>query len=311
LDEVKWRAEPGTEDGLLEKSLTTEIKSVDEEARTAAFVISTDTVDRYNDTVSVDGWDLDNFKANPVVLWGHDGRVPAIGKALSVSVEEGKLRAVAQFASHPMANTVFDLIKGGFLNATSVGFFPKKWAYDEERDGYDFLEQELFEFSVVNVPANPEAVLEAVQRGIDLEPIAMWAEETLKAYKPEGSVMLWIPEEVVEDVTEFILDKAEVEDVGADDGPEPDPTEDAVLTSVIEVVVPGLDELLTEVQALRKEIEVPDEPVVEEVVLMLDDPDPTEDDTTVTVDADEVADVVREQIGHALMMRTGRLPKEV
>jgi phage head maturation protease len=63
---------------------------------------------------------------------------------------------------------VYRLARGGFLAATSVGFRPLKWEYttDKERGaddwfpGIDFEEQELVEFSIVTVPANPEALME-------------------------------------------------------------------------------------------------------------------------------------------------------
>jgi hypothetical protein len=88
-----------------------------------------------------------------------------------------RLLATAQFATrdqYPFADTVFQLIRGGFLRATSVGFLPTKWKY--RSDGVDFEEQELLEFSVVPVPANPEALLvNAKAAGIDTKPVLEWA----------------------------------------------------------------------------------------------------------------------------------------
>lgn len=161
------------------------VKEVNEEDRSVRFTISTDSIDRHGDTVSVDGWKLENYRKNPVVLWGHDYSMLPVGKARDLRVEDGKLKATVVFTAQGVSrfnDTVFELIKGGFLNATSVGFSPKKWSWSEDDDrrlGIDFEEQELLEFSVVSVPANPEALIEARSAGADLAPVEDWARKTL------------------------------------------------------------------------------------------------------------------------------------
>ena len=49
------------------------------------FVASTGEVDRHGDTVAPEGWRLDAYRDNPVVLWAHDYGEPAIGRAEAVS----------------------------------------------------------------------------------------------------------------------------------------------------------------------------------------------------------------------------------
>jgi HK97 family phage prohead protease len=152
--------------------------------RTLKFVISNEAEDSYKDVVSSDGWDLSRFKKNPVVLWAHDHRQPPVAKAVSIGIEGKNLVAEAKFAdaeTYAFADTIFKLVKGGFIKATSVGFFPKEWNYDEERGGYNLLKNELYEFSIVPVPANPEALQLAVKSGIDIGPLRTWAEELLTA----------------------------------------------------------------------------------------------------------------------------------
>jgi HK97 family phage prohead protease len=154
--------------------------------RVRRFCISTGSVDRDNDTIAVGGWKMDNYRKNPVVLWAHDYSALPVGKALSVNVEGDKLVSVMEFADHDMANTVMRLVDGGFLRATSVGFRPMKYALNEERRGFDFMEQELLEFSIVPVPANAEALIEARSAGVDLTAIKGWAEGVIKALEPES-----------------------------------------------------------------------------------------------------------------------------
>lgn len=155
--------------------------------RVRRFTISTGAVDRDNDTINPKGWDIADYMKNPVVLWAHDYKSLPVGKATSVAMSDGKLVSECEFAEHPFAETVLRLIDGGFLRATSVGFRPKKYLFNEERGGIDFAEQSLMEYSVVPVPANPEALIDmsaAKAAGIDVEPLLAWAKGVLKADAP-------------------------------------------------------------------------------------------------------------------------------
>jgi HK97 family phage prohead protease len=177
--EMAWRAKRDSSEApeTLRRVFETEIKAVDGEARAFDFVISTASVDRYGDTVAVDGWKLSNFRKNPVVLWMHDNSMLPVGKASNIRVEDGKLKARVEFTPAELVrynDIVFEMIKGGFLSATSVGFIPLKYAFvddPERRFGIDFQEQELLEFSIVTVPANQEALVEG--REFTPEPVAI------------------------------------------------------------------------------------------------------------------------------------------
>lgn len=160
-----------------------QVKFAKDESRQVTFVISTAAIDREGDTIAVEGWDVENYLKNPVVLWAHRYDQLPVAKAVSVVKSSGQLKATAEFPEpgiNPLADTVFEMLRGGFLRATSVGFRPKKSVHNEERPGWamDFIEQELLEFSVVPVPANPEALMDAAKgfagaigAGIDLSPL--------------------------------------------------------------------------------------------------------------------------------------------
>lgn len=141
-----------------------------------SIVMSSATEDRMGDTIAVSGWRLDNFKSNPVLLWGHDSFAPPIGKVSSVVVEGNALKAkrvewvpkeVSEFAW-----TIQRLVELGFVRAVSVGFRPLKWAFRDD-GGVDFAEQELLELSFVSIPANPEALVES--KAVDVTPVDQWA----------------------------------------------------------------------------------------------------------------------------------------
>lgn len=155
------------------------------DAETFRFVISNESVDRYNSTIALDGWELENYRANPVVMWAH--RVysdPPIGRSVAIEVEKKALVAEVEFVKrevYPFAGMVRDLVEGGFLRAASVSWDPIEWMFNEDRGYYavDYLKQDLMEWSIVPVPGNPETLAEARAAGVDLDPLAGWAEEQL------------------------------------------------------------------------------------------------------------------------------------
>lgn len=146
------------------------------------WVLSDASSDRMGDVINPDGWRLDHFRSNPVILWGHggggvlDGDEP-IGKAERVRVEKGKLIADIKFAveESDRAARKFRLANSGYIKAGSVGFKPVKVERVEDEDerrklglgkfGVLYKEQELLEFSLVAVPANPHALQQSVKAG--------------------------------------------------------------------------------------------------------------------------------------------------
>lgn len=143
--------------------------------RALRFTISSGIVDREQDRIALAGWDLANFARNPVVLWGHDAERLPIGRAFDVRIEDSCLKASVEFVpadipeAGQFAEAVYRLAQSGFIAATSVGFRPVKWEYtndptrggDDWFPGIDFEQQELVELSIVTVPANPEALIDA------------------------------------------------------------------------------------------------------------------------------------------------------
>lgn len=130
--------------------------------RTISFVGTSEDVDRDNEIVLLDGWDFENFKTNPVVLWMHDYRQVPIGKVVGITKDNKNKRIFFDIyfsKTYPFAETILGLVKEGILNATSVGFRVKDWDYDEDRDLFILKENELFEISIVTVPANPKATV--------------------------------------------------------------------------------------------------------------------------------------------------------
>lgn len=178
------------------KQFIAETRGIDDEKRTCTFKITTGSVDRDNDTISPKGWDTGDFMKNPVVLWAHDYSMLPVAMAIDLVPTETGLESTAQFPPkglHPFADTVFEMVKLGMLNATSVGFRPLEFTRDEERGGLNFVRQSLLEWSIVPVPANAEALIVARTAGIDVEPLQEWARKVLKLTNPQGET---VPEDL-------------------------------------------------------------------------------------------------------------------
>jgi len=120
--------------------------------------------DRMGDVVAPP-WQLGNFRSNPVILWGHNGYQPPVGRAEKIKMEGGKLTLGIKWDDNPVNPTgqlVAHQFDRGFLNAVSVGFrslkithrskLPEDSEHAGER-GYLLQRNELLETSAVSIPA--------------------------------------------------------------------------------------------------------------------------------------------------------------
>src|SRR6516162_3609008 len=140
------------------------------------FVLSDETPDRMDDVILSEGWDLRNFKRNPIALFNHNSNFP-IGKWADLRIENKQLRGTLEAAPEGTSERIDEirrLMQAGILRAVSVGFKPKKF---KDREGSDwgtvFEEQELIETSLVSVPANPNALAVAKNLKISPETLSM------------------------------------------------------------------------------------------------------------------------------------------
>ena len=145
------------------------VKSTSKPVRNMQFTLSDETPDRYGDIVSADGWELGNFKKNPIALFGHNHDF-VIGRWEDLHVEEKSLRGrlvLAPKGTSERIDEIRTLVDADILRAVSVGFQskvrPERLRDDkgEETGGLRWLKHELLECSVVPVPANPNALATA------------------------------------------------------------------------------------------------------------------------------------------------------
>lgn len=179
------------------------------DSRRCTFKISSASVDRDRDVINQAGWKLDNYLKNPVVMWGHQYGMPPIGVSKSLGLQGGDLMADADFFdadTYPFADTIYRIVKAGGLRASSVGFKPIKYNYNAERGGVDIEEAELLEWSVVSVPANPEALIQLAATLEDgdaiLKSFVNGCEQVLDSFY--GCKGVWVPREQVEKAFDVI-----------------------------------------------------------------------------------------------------------
>ena len=129
---------------------------------------STNDTDRAGDVIEKEAWEkggLENYTNNPVILFNHDYNRP-IGRATGLETDDRGLRITANISKS--AGDVTNLVKEGILRALSVGFRVKDADYIEETDGLKISDAELFEVSVVSVPANQAATF-SVAKSFDTQ----------------------------------------------------------------------------------------------------------------------------------------------
>lgn len=153
---------------------TATIKTVAEEPDCLDFIGSDGRVDRYNEVIEPAGWQLENFRRNPVIpdCHNYDSVARILGRAESVELRTVSGRTVlhnrVRFAmDNPLGAMAFKMARAGFIPAQSVGFIPLEWTNGEGRNEPErtYSKCELLEISLVVVPANPGAVQMAHKSG--------------------------------------------------------------------------------------------------------------------------------------------------
>ena len=164
-------------------------KSEDKESRKVTFIASDGSRDSAGTVLNQSGWDLSRFNTNGIIGYQHkvyggwdDTENPdnVIGKGYAY-VEDDKLMVDVEFEPaeiNPLADKIYKKVLFGSLKAVSVGFLPigkGQWGKDEESINgktptYYYGGQQLLEISVVNIPANPNALKKSfVDESIEAE----------------------------------------------------------------------------------------------------------------------------------------------
>ncbi|HZA24069.1 MAG TPA: HK97 family phage prohead protease [Dehalococcoidia bacterium] len=123
--------------------------------------------DRNGFKTDMEGWRLEAYKKNPVILFAHNDHALPIGRATAIGIENEQLVAEVEFAPTDQDQEVKKLVDQGFILGTSVGFRPIEFEFmrDEKHVfpiGIHSHVQELLELSVVPIPADSNALKSAL-----------------------------------------------------------------------------------------------------------------------------------------------------
>jgi hypothetical protein len=167
---------------IVYKVIDADYKSINEGKRVLWHKVSAEIRDRMGDVIRIDGLDTSNFQKKPGVLYGHNytglDPVPVIGANLGFERRGKFLYAGTRFLnpekdklSAKLGDLVNDLWTLNKMNLMgwSVGFIPLETASLKENGkvvGQDYKRSELLEYSNVIIPANQEAVNDAMRKGI-------------------------------------------------------------------------------------------------------------------------------------------------
>lgn len=132
------------------------------------FVASSNVLNRRGFSLRNDGWRLDNYNANPVLLWMHNPYQPPIGRGRALNKGDQIILDEVTFdAEDELARAVESKFRRGFLSAVSVSWeFMKEdgtpvldWWRLKADEIRDELFYDLAEVSAVSIPADPKALI--------------------------------------------------------------------------------------------------------------------------------------------------------
>lgn len=170
----------------------------EDEERCSVAVMSTRDIDADNEIILPWGLDLERYQRNPLLLWGHKWSEPPIGSCSQLQVDDYCMRGKFNFARTPRAEEIWSLVRDKHLRTNSIGFFVLDYVSRGHKDFGPMIDRAMKEWdefdvrmadkikgfvrrgmlvenSVVTVPSNANAIMQAVAaKQIEL------AQDTLK-----------------------------------------------------------------------------------------------------------------------------------
>tara|TARA_Y100001968_G_C19394972_1_gene737723 strand:- start:699 stop:1391 length:693 start_codon:yes stop_codon:yes gene_type:complete len=144
--------------------------------------ITTESLDRDGEVLVPQGMNAKEYMSNPILFWNHDYTQP-IGRVSKIKRGSDAVYGTLEFAQRPkdyegefFPQFAETLVKQGIVKGVSVGFIPEEGgmrvATKSDRDKYGnkckkvFNQWKLLEVSLAPLPANQDALIEAVGKGL-------------------------------------------------------------------------------------------------------------------------------------------------
>lgn len=155
----------------LYNELTTQQRALVDMGSTArSWIISTPERDRHRSVILPEGWELEAYRANPVILFQHNYDALPIGLSNGAKLTSKKqLRSVGVLlppSEDPEVARIERRLELGLLRSASVGAVPREVAFVEDDNGdwwIEYRKTELVEWSIVSIPSNRSSMVEAAR----------------------------------------------------------------------------------------------------------------------------------------------------
>ena len=148
-------------------------------------IVTDDSIDKDKEVVDPKGVDWTTFRKNPVVTLQHAYYLPPVGKSLWQKQVKNSWKAKTQYINRPenhpsekewIPDTIWHMIKEGYMPAKSVGFLPLKGHSPTQEDiskdvnmhGVKFIYDSIkvFEYAACYIGSNDNALVEDVAKGV-------------------------------------------------------------------------------------------------------------------------------------------------
>lgn len=143
-----------------------EIKAYDDDAREITGLATTPDPDRMGDIVEPMGA---KFAAELPLLWQHRHDAPVgtvkFGKPTKAGIpfKASIAKIESAGALKDMVDMAWDAVKAKLVRGVSIGFRALEYAYLEGGRGVRFTEIEIYELSLVTIPANASATIQTIK----------------------------------------------------------------------------------------------------------------------------------------------------
>jgi hypothetical protein len=150
------------------------------EGRVINYITTNESTDRYGDIVRVKGAQLANYMKNPVVMFSHQHGDFPVGCSLTCKPDHTAKNIPAQALflddrvdSSGRSDLVYKFARSKMMPACSIGFMPlevvqpqtaeERMAMGLGQHGVEYSKWDYLEFSPCSIPANPQALQNALK----------------------------------------------------------------------------------------------------------------------------------------------------
>jgi len=184
------------------------------DARSAVFVMSSERIDRDGDVVRQKGIRLDDFEKNPQALLFHSSRDWPIGQWSDVKKKlrsdpkhtEGTLNFAPSGGPIPEIDQAAWAVENGLIRTVSIGFMPLDMEMIEHNDGaspwpwgFDILASDLFEASLVPLPACQDAIAKDMLARGEFQPAKEFIEQAIDEWARDPRTSMFVPKKELSD----------------------------------------------------------------------------------------------------------------